>query len=84
MGSPIIIFKKNAIDYGVSGIIAQASQSSDLAIYALNRSNSSAWMTTDSVDADNTTYEVETPDEFDVTDIGLVKQNFKASKSMRM
>ena len=74
----IAFFKKNFADISQPNVVASASQASDAAIYALNRNLFSAWMTTDSVDADNTTFDVDFVDERDVSEIILKKHNFKA------
>ena len=78
MAQPIIFFEKSAADIGLPNVTATASQGSAYAINALNRSNSSAWVTTGSVDADNTTFTVDFGDAKFITDILLVKHNFKA------
>lgn len=78
MSGQIIFFKKNVADIEKTYMTVTASQGNDFASRALNRSNLSAWITTGSVDADNTTWEVDMVDESNVTDILLIKHNFKA------
>lgn len=78
MASQIMFFKKNKGDYGLPNVSATASQGSAYAIYALNRSNNSAWVTTGSVDADNTTWTVDFGDPKRVDRIFLLKHNFKS------
>ena len=78
MSSQIIFFRKNAADYSKSWVTATASQGNDYARNVLNRNNVSAWITTGSVDADNTTLTINFSDIQEVTDILLLKHNFKA------
>jgi hypothetical protein len=78
MSQQIIFFNKNKADYSNANVTATASQGSDYASYVLNRSNQSAWVTTGSVDSDNTTLTIDFVDERALTDILLVKHNFKA------
>lgn len=77
MSGQIIFFEKNKADYSFSGVVATASESPDTAPYALNRSNLSGWITSGSVDANNTTFEVDFGDYKSVTELLLVKHNFK-------
>jgi hypothetical protein len=81
MSAQILFFQKNKADYSVASVTAIASESSDLASYVLNRSNLSAWITTGSVDANNTTLEVDFGETRRVTDIILLKHNFKSFKA---
>lgn len=76
--SQIIFFEKNKADYSLDDVTTTASQGDAYADYALNRSNQSAWVTSGSVDADNTTFEVDWADQKRITDILLVLHNFKA------
>lgn len=78
MGNQIIFFEKNKADYSFQQVVATASEGSDIAKYALNRSNATGWITTDSLDANNTTFEVDLVDLKSVTDLLLVKHNFKS------
>jgi len=77
MGQQIMFFEKSKSDFSFSNVDATASQGADYADFALNRSNESAWITSGSVDADNTTWEVEMTDQKDVSEIILIKHNFK-------
>jgi len=74
----IMFFERNKADYSDSNVTATASQGSEYASRVLDRSNATAWQTTGSVDADNTTLTIDMVDEHDVTDIILIKHNFKA------
>jgi hypothetical protein len=78
MGEQIRFFKKSWCDLEREGVTATASQGSDYAAYPLNRSNLSAWVTTDSVDADNTTWTVNFGEVRAVDSILLLKHNFRA------
>ena len=78
MGSQIIFFEKNKADYSNTSVVATASQGNEYAPYVLNRSNESAWMTTGSVDADNTTLEIDFNDLRTISDLILIKHNFKS------
>jgi hypothetical protein len=78
MSGQIIFFEKNKADYSNPNVSATASQGAAYAEYALNRSNNSAWVTTGSVDADNTTFTVDFTDPRLISEILLVKHNFKA------
>lgn len=77
MGSQIIFFEKNKADYSNPSVLATASEGNAYATYILNRSNDSTWMTTGSVDANNTTVTVDFQDLRRISDIILVKHNFK-------
>lgn len=78
MSSQIMFFLKSKCDISDSNVSATASQGSAYAEFALNRNNISAWMTTGSVDADNTTWTVDMVDPHFISDILLIKHNFKA------
>jgi hypothetical protein len=80
MSGQIIFFEKSAADFSNPNIAATASQGSDYALYALNRNDASAWITTGSVDADNTTWEVDFVDPRDVSEIIIADHNFKSFK----
>lgn len=81
MSGQIIFFEKSAADFTNPNISATASQGADYALYALNRNNASAWITTGSVDADNTTWEVDFVDPRDITEIIIADHNFKSFKA---
>jgi len=78
MAEQIIFFNKNQADISDESVVATASQGDDYTDYALNRKNDSAWITTGSVDSDNTYFEIDYVDEKTITDILLIKHNFKA------
>lgn len=83
MSAQIIFFDKSLCDYGSSlnvnpnGTTASASQASDLAYLVQDRSNRTAWITTGSVDADNTWFLMDLGDTRTITEILLIKHNFK-------
>lgn len=78
MGAQILFLEKNYADLQNELVVATASQGNDFTNLARNRKNNSSWMTTGSVDADNTTYELDFIDEVQVDQIILLKHNFKA------
>lgn len=80
MAGQIIFFEKNKADITQPNISATASQGASYASYALNRNPFSAWVTTGSVDADNTTWTVDLVDPVFITDILIVRHNFKSYK----
>jgi hypothetical protein len=80
MASQILFFQKSKCDLSLGGVSATASQGSTYANRALNRSNLNAWITSGSVDADNTTWTVDMAENRVITDILLIKHNFKSFK----
>lgn len=78
MASQIIFFYKNRADYSYTNVVASASEGNTYAPYVLNRSNLSAWLTTGSVDANNTTLTIDFSEKRTVSDIILIKHNFKS------
>lgn len=80
MAGQIIFFEKNKMDFADPNVAATASQAPTFADLVLNRNNYSAWITTGSVDADNTTLEVDMVDTKQISEILLVKHNFKSFK----
>lgn len=78
MAQQIIFFKKNKIDFTNAVQTVIASQGDDFTTLALNRSNQTSWQTTSSVDADNTTFEIDLIDERRFDSILLLKHNFAA------
>jgi len=78
MAQQIIFFEKNKADLSKSNVSITASQGSTYVDYMRNRSNRTAWITTGSVDADNTYIEIDFADAVTLTDIILLKHNFKA------
>jgi hypothetical protein len=73
----IIFFKKSKCDFERTEVVASASEGDLYASNALNRNNTSAWLTTGSTDASLTTFEVDFQEVRDITDILLIKHNFK-------
>jgi hypothetical protein len=80
MAGQIIFFEKSKCDISNPNVVTTASQGDDYADYILNRNNDIKWVTTGSVDADNTTIEVDMVDENPISDILLVNHNFKSFK----
>ncbi len=78
MAGQILFFKKSRCDFSIESVVASASQGSAYAAFALNRNNTSAWITSGSVDADNTTFDVDLGEMKDISQILLLKHNFKA------
>lgn len=78
MGNQILAFQKNKGDLSYSTVVATASQGDDYADWAINRSPRSAWITSGSVDADNTTFELDFGVVQDIDNILLLRHNFKA------
>lgn len=78
MGAQIAFFEKNKCDFSNESLLITASQADDYTQFLSDRSNDSAWMTTGSVDADLTSIIFDMVDEYELTDLFLVKHNFKA------
>src|SRR5688500_2818941 len=78
MSGQIIFFRKSKADFSYDNVSATASEGASYAEYVLNRSNLSAWLTTGSVDANNTTLTIDFSEDRVVSDILLLKHNFKA------
>lgn len=78
MASQISFYRKPYTDRTQPNVTAAASEASDIAIYALNRGNISAWVTTGSLDSNLTTWEVDWADERKVNSIFLILHNFKS------
>ncbi len=77
MGNHIKFFEKNKGDISNTSVVATASQGDDYADLARNRSNSSAWVTSGSVDADLTTFDIDFVDTKQIDSLILIKHNFK-------
>lgn len=73
----IMFFKKNFADYSDSQVAVTASQSSTYAPFVQRRSNSLGWMTTGSVDSDNTTLTCDFVNLKTIDNIILIGHNFK-------
>ncbi len=80
MSGQIYFFRKSKADFGDPKVTATASQGNTFAKFAINRSNNSGWATTGSVDADNTTFEVDMTDIRSITNLIMINHNFKAFK----
>lgn len=80
MPQQIRVFKKSKCDFSDTEVEATASQGSTYAPNVLNRSNLTAWVTTGSVDADNTTLTIDFNDTKRLDSIILLKHNFKSYK----
>lgn len=78
MAGQIIFFEKNRCDFSNESLVITATQANTYVNYLSDRSTDTAWMTTSSVDADNTTITFDMVDEYELTDLILVKHNFKA------
>lgn len=78
MGSPIIFFNKSKLDISNSNVEITADNGQSYVDYLRNRNNTSAWVTTGSVDADLTEIEFNFGETRSITDILLIKHNFKA------
>ena len=77
MSAQIAFYHKSACDISEVGVTATATQGNDYAIQILNRSNLSAWITTGSVDSDNPYIDVDMVDTKTISDLFLIKHNFK-------
>lgn len=78
MSGQIIFFKKSKSDYSYTYVTATASEGSAYATYVLNRNNTSSWITTGSTDASLTTLTIDFSESRTITDILLLKHNFKS------
>jgi hypothetical protein len=81
MSYQIKFFLKNAGDFSANpNVTATASQGNSTAANVLDRKNTTAWLTSGSVDADLTTLIIDFVDPYYLTDLLLVKHNFKSYK----
>lgn len=84
MSSQIIFYDKSACDIDNSSVVTTITDAiatntgSSFVSYIYNRNNNSAWLTTGSTDAANTQIDIDFGQGYDLTDIILVKHNFKA------
>lgn len=84
MAEQIYFFKKNYIDLTFDGVTitvtdtVASNKGQDFVDYIRNRKNSSAWLTTGSTDAANTTLEVDWGSSKELNSIILIGHNFKA------
>lgn len=77
MAKRILFLEKNKLDISMTDVTITASQGEDFVDFMRNRSNTSAWVTSGSVDADNTNFVVDFVNSVDLDFISLVKMNFK-------
>lgn len=80
MSGQIRFFEKSKADFALPSVVLTASQGNDYVRRIIDRTNLTAWMTTGSVDADNTTIEVDFGDTRRIDTILLIKHNFKSYK----
>lgn len=80
MSSQITFFEKNRGDRTNPNVTANASEGFDSAAFALSNTRLNAWVTSGSVDANNTTWSVDYADKRDLSEIILVKHNFRSFK----
>lgn len=73
----IKFFKKNELDISRTDVTITADNGQDYVDFVRNRNNTSGWMTTGSVDADNTNFLVVWDDPVAIDRIILVGHNFK-------
>jgi hypothetical protein len=78
MAGQIIFFEKNKADFSNQDVVATATEGNDFIRNVLNRNNLTAWITTNSVDANDTTVTLDMADTKTVSDILLLKHNFKS------
>lgn len=78
MAQQIRFFEKNKGDFSDPAVILTASQGNDYVERATDRNDATAWVTTGSVDADNTTFEMDFGDTKRIDSILLLKHNFKS------
>jgi hypothetical protein len=80
MPGQILFFRKSRGDLSNETVSATASEGALYAEYALTRGNLNAWITSGSVDANDTTWEVDFGEAKDISEILLLKHNFKEFK----
>jgi hypothetical protein len=78
MAGQILFFEKNKADFSYGSVTASASEGNEFAPNVLNRNNTTAWLTTGSLDANETTLTINLGDPKSISDIILIKHNFKA------
>lgn len=78
MSGQIRFFEKNNADYSNPLITVSATEASDLAFKTLNRSNLNSWITTGSLDANNTQFEVDFGEPRNIDTLILIIHNFKS------
>lgn len=80
MGKQICFFEKNFLDLDNEGATITTSQANDFSGYMRTRSLRNAWLTTDSVDADDTEIDIDLADVFLIDRLLLIDHNFKSYK----
>ena len=80
MSQQVRFFEKSKCDFSRPSVVLTASQGNDYVRRVLDRTNLTAWMTTGSVDADNTTIEIDFGDVRQIDTVMLVKHNFLSYK----
>lgn len=78
MAQQIRFFEKNKGDFSDQAVVLTASQGNDYTERATDRNDATAWMTTGSVDSDNTTFEMDFGETKRIDTIMLLKHNFKS------
>lgn len=78
MGKQVAFFRKNKLDFAYEDVTIEASEAPDFIGYIRDRKNTTGWMTTGSVDANNTTITADVSESKDFTDIILSGHNFKS------
>lgn len=78
MSAQIRFFDKSKCDFSNTNVTTLASQGDTTSRNVLDRSNNTAWLTTGSVDSDNTTLTIDFVDMFTIDSILLLQHNFKA------
>ncbi len=78
MSSQIIFYNKSIVDIDFPSTSVTASEGQAYAYLPMNRNNRSAWQTTGSADANNTTYTVDFGQLRDIDTIVMIIHNFKA------
>lgn len=80
MGKQISFYEKNFLDFDNDAATITATDANDFAGYMRSRSLRFAWMTTSSVDADNTVIEIDLANTYLIDRIFLLDHNLKSFK----
>lgn len=78
MAKQIVFFNKNKLDISNPNAVLTASQGNDYIDLVRNRSNLNGWITTGSVDADATNIIIDFSELRSISEIILIKHNFKS------
>lgn len=78
MSYQVLLFEKNKIDISREDVTLTASQGQSYVEFVRNRNNTSGWATTGSVDSDLTNIIFDYSEYEAITDILLIKHNFKS------